>query len=159
MLDAEFVADCPYGPEALLFDEILEIDREASRLVARMPTHDTLPLTRDQRAHPLRHPRHVSGGLIIHATGMLGFAHGYYLLGLRHAQGWIAYGTNIHAARFRKMGQIGAPLRLEITATSVRRIRGAMVARYQFRFEQCGELVYEGDQSALWSQVAERAAG
>jgi hypothetical protein len=158
MLDPDFVADCPYGPDALLFDEILTIDREASRLVARMPTHEALPLTRDQRTHPLRHPRHVSGGLIIHATGMLGFAHGYYILGLRHADGWIAYGTNIHAARFRKMGKIGEPMILSITATSLRRIRGTMVVRYQFRFEQGGDIVYEGDQSALWSQVEERAA-
>ena len=49
MLDPQFVADCPYGPEALLFDEILEIDPAASRLVARMPAHAELPLTRDQR--------------------------------------------------------------------------------------------------------------
>jgi hypothetical protein len=158
MLEPEFVADCPYGPDALLFDEIVEIDRDASRLVARMPTHEALPLTRDQRAHPLRHPRHVAGGLIIHATGMLGFAHGYYLLGLRHADGWIAYGTNIHMARFRKMGQIGAPLRAGITATSIRKIRGTIVARYQFRFEQGADVVYEGDQSAIWSQVGESAA-
>jgi hypothetical protein len=158
MLDPDFVADCPYGPEALLFDDILEVDRDASRLVARMPTHEALPLTRDQRTHPQKHPRHVSGGLIIHATGMLGFAHGYYVLGLRHADGWIAYGTNIHTARFRKMAQIGAPLRCEIVATTVRRIRGSIVGRYRFRFEQDGEVVYEGDQSALWSQVAAQAA-
>ena len=158
MLDPQFVADCPYGPEALLFDEILEIDPAASRLVARMPAHAELPLTRVQRVHPQRHPRHVSGGLIIHATGMLGFAHGYYLLGLRHADGWIAYGTNIHSARFRKMGQMGTPLRCSITATSVRRIRGALVGRYSYRFEQGDEVVYEGDQSALWSQVSESVA-
>ena len=158
MLDPLFVADCPYGPEALLLDEILEIDPAQSRLVASMPTLETAPLTRDQRAHPRRHPRHVSGGLIIHATGMLGFAHGYYLLGLRHAEGWIAYGTNIHSARFRKMGQMGEPLRCSVTATSVRRIRGALVGRYSFRFEQGDDVVYEGDQSAIWSQVAENAA-
>jgi hypothetical protein len=158
MLDPAFVADCPYGPEALLIDEILEIDSEGNRLVARLPTHEGLPLTRDQRAHPVRHPRHVSGGLIIHATGMLGFAHGYYLQGLRHAEGWIAYGTNIHGGRFRKMGQMGEPLRCEVVATSVRRIRGALVVRYRFRFEQGEDVVYEGDQSAIWSQIVDRAA-
>jgi hypothetical protein len=45
VLEAEFVADCPYAPEAILFDEIVEIDRGAGRIVARMPTHDRLPLT------------------------------------------------------------------------------------------------------------------
>jgi len=159
MLDPQFVADCPYGPEALLIDEILEVDVAASRLVARLPAHAELPLTRDQRVHPTRHPRHVSGGLIVHATGMLGFAHGYYVLGLRHAAGWIAYGTNIHSARFRKMGRMGVAIRAEVVATSIRRIRGAIVGRYRFRLEQGDDCIYEGDQSALWSQVDdERAA-
>lgn len=152
-LDPGFVADCPYGPEALLIDDILEIDRATSKLVARMPTSADLPITRDQRAHPERHPRHVSGGLMIHATGILGFAHAYYLLGLRHADGWIGYGTHIHAARFRRMGTIGEPLVLSITATSQRRIKGSILGRYAFQFTQSGEVVYEGDQSAIWSRV------
>jgi hypothetical protein len=61
VLDPQFVADCPYAAEAILFDEILELDRDAGRLVARMPTHDRLPLTDLQRAHPVRHPRQVEG--------------------------------------------------------------------------------------------------
>jgi hypothetical protein len=89
VLDEGFVADCPYAPEAILFEEIVEIDREAGRLVARMPTHDRLPFTALQRAHPRRHPPHVSGAVMIHLTGMLGFAHAYCVLGLRHADGWI----------------------------------------------------------------------
>ena len=87
MLDPRFVADCPYAAEAILFDEITELDREAGRLVARMPTHDRLPLTNLQRADPVRHPRHVSGALMVHLTGMLGFAHAYFVLDLRHADG------------------------------------------------------------------------
>jgi acyl dehydratase len=118
-----------------------------------MPTREDFPLTQDQRAHPVRHPRHVSGGLIIHATGMLGFAHGYYVLDLRHADGWIGYGTHIHEGRFRKMGKIGPAMQLTCAATSVRRIRGAIVARYQFRFEQEGDLVYEGDHTAMFTRV------
>ncbi len=151
-LDPAFVADCPYGPSALLIDEILTIDRDAGSIVARMPTHEDLPLTRDQRVHPDRHPRHVNGALMIHATGMLGFAHAYFLLGLRHADGWIGYGTHVHSGRFRRMGQIGEPMVLACTATSVRRIQGAIAARYTFRFTQGDELVYEGDQSALWAR-------
>ena len=130
------------------------LDPAASRVRARMPTHAGLPLTRDQRAHPERHPRHVSGGLMIHMTGIVGFVHAYYVLGMRHADGWIGYGTHIHGGRFRKMGAIGAPMELEATATSVRRIRGAVVARYQLRFEQDGAPVYEGDHTAIFTRVA-----
>lgn len=153
VLDPAFVADCPYGPGGLLIDDIVHVDREASTVVATMPTHEDLPLTREQRAHPERHPRHVSGALMIHATGMLGFAHGYFVLDLRHADGWIGYGTHIHEGRFRRLGRIGPPLVLSCTATSVRKIRGSILARYQFRFEQEGDLVYEGDQTALFSRV------
>src|SRR5687768_3882833 len=85
VLDPAFVADCPYAPSALLIDDIVAIDREASAIVARMATTAEQPLTRDQRADPVRHPRHVSGALMIHATGILGFAHAYHILELRHA--------------------------------------------------------------------------
>lgn len=152
-LAADFVADCPYGPGGLLIDDIVRVDREASTVVARMPTSAELPITREQRAHPERHPQHVSGGLIVHVTGIMGFAHGYFVLDLRHADGWIGYGTHIHGARFRKMGRIGPPLLLACTATSVRKMRGALIVRYTFRFEQEDDVVYEGDQTAFWSRV------
>jgi len=135
VLDEGFVADCPYAPDAILFDEILELDRDAGRVVARMPTHEGLPLTDRQRVHPRRHPRHVSGALMVHLTGMLGFAHAYYVLGLRHADG------------------IGPPLRLECRATRVRRIQGSVYVRYAFRFEQEGKVVYESEQGAVWRCV------
>ncbi len=154
MLDPEFVADCPYRPEALIFDEILEMDREAGRLLARMPTHEGLPLTSLQKADPVRHPRHVSGGLFVHVTGMLGFAHAYYVLGLRHAEGWIGYGAHIHRARYGRLARIGPPVLLEVRGTSVRRIRGSLYVRYDFRFTQEGEVVYESDQGAVWQRVA-----
>jgi hypothetical protein len=155
VLEPAFVADCPYAPEAILFDEIVEIDRGAGRIVARMPTHDRLPLTDRQRAHPRRHPRHVSGALMVHLTAMLGFAHAYYVLGLRHADGWIGYGTHIHYARFGRRAVIGPPLRLEGRTTRVRRIRGSVYVRYAFRFEQEGEVVYESEQGAVWHREAE----
>jgi len=153
-LDAAFVADCPYGPGALLIDDVVRVDREASVVVARMPTHADLPITRDQRVHPERHPHHVSGGLMIHATGIVGFVHGYYVLDLRHAEGWSGYGTHIHEGRFRKMAKIGPAMLLTCTASNVRRIRGAIIARYQFRFEQEDEVVYEGEQTAMFTRVA-----
>jgi hypothetical protein len=153
MLPAEFVTDCPYGPGGMLIDDIVSIDRDTNSLVASMPTRADFPLTRDQKVHPERHPHHVSGALMIHATGIVGFAHAYFLLELRHAEGWIGYGTHIHEARFRRMGKIGSPMILRCTATNVRKIKGSILARYKFRFEQDGDLVYEGDQSALWSRI------
>jgi len=153
------VADCPYAPGALLFDEILELDAEAGRVVARMPTHDELPLTALQRAHPERHPRHVSGALMVHATAMLGLAHAYFVLGLRHADGWIGYGTHIAHARYGRLAAIGPPLRLVCQATQVRRIRGAVYVRYRFRFEQEGQAVYESEQGAVFHRTLPAGVG
>lgn len=152
-LDPDFIADCPYLPSALFIDNIISIDRETSTVIASASTHDDLPLVRDQRAHPELHPRHLNGGLMIHMTGMVGFAHAYYLLGLRHADGWIGYGTHVHNGRFRKMGRIGPPIVLNCRATSVRKIKSAIFARYDLRFTQEDEVVYEGDQSAIWTRV------
>jgi 3-hydroxymyristoyl/3-hydroxydecanoyl-(acyl carrier protein) dehydratase len=157
-LDPEFVADCPYGPGGLLLDAILEIDRSAGRVVARMPTHPDLPLTREQRAHPTRHPQHVSGGLMVHMTGMIGFVHAYYVLDLRHSEGWIGYGGRIHSARFRALARPGEPLILECKSKQTRRMPTSVLGRYEFRFYQADKLVYEGDQTALWQRVDESAS-
>jgi hypothetical protein len=156
-IDPAFVADCPYGPGGLLLDEILEIDAAKDRVVGRMPTFDELPLTREQRAHPVRHPRHVSGGLMVHMTGIIAFVHAYYLLGLRHAEGWVGYGAKIHGARFRALAPPGAPMILACTATQKRVTDTSVFARYAFEFSQGKKIVYEGDQSALWTRVAEAA--
>jgi len=153
-LDQEFVADCPYGPGAICIDEIVEIDKEAGIIRARMPTHPDLPLTRDQRAHPVRHPRHVSGGFMVHLTGMLGFMHTYYVLGLRHADGWIGYGGRIYDARFAALAKMGPPLDLELRETKVRQRDNQVFGRYQFRFTQNDLLIYQGDQAAMWMRVS-----
>jgi 3-hydroxymyristoyl/3-hydroxydecanoyl-(acyl carrier protein) dehydratase len=152
-LDPEFVADCPYAPGGLLIDEILAIDRDNGVVRVRMPTHDDLPLTREQRAHEAKHPRHVSGGLMVHMTGMVAFVHSYYVLGLRHADGWIGYGVRIHNARFHALARPGDPLILECKATRVRKTGKNIFAQYEFRFTQGEALVYEGEQSAMWQQM------
>ena len=154
-LEPEFIADCLYGPGAICIDEIVEIDRENGIVRARMTTHPDLPLTRDQRAHPVRHPRHVSGGLMVHLTGILGFMHTYYVLGLRHADGWIGYGGRIYSARFAALAKMGPPLDLELRATKVRQRANQAFGRYEFRFTQDGTLIYEGDQAATWMRVIE----
>ncbi len=158
-LDPDFVADCPYGPGGLLLDEVLEIDREGKgRVVARMPTHDELPLTREQRAHPVRHPRHVSGGLIVHMTGMVGFVHAYYVLGLRHSKGWVGYGGRIHSGKYLALAPPGEPIVISCTATQVRTMQKSVFARYLFTFTQGGKTIYEGDQSAMWVRPDEAVA-
>lgn len=154
-MDPDFVADCPYGPGGLLIDDILEIDREKGRVVARMPTHEDLPLTREQRAHPVRHPRHVSGGLMVHMTGMVGFVHAYYVLGLRHADGWVGYGGRIHLAKFLALASMGEPLILEGEAKQVRKMQKSVFCRYSFVFTQGKTRIYEGDQSAMWMRPDE----
>ncbi len=154
MLDPAFVADCPYGPGGLLIDDVITIDREKSFVAARMPTHDDLPLTREQRAHPVFHPRHVSGGLMVHMTGMVGFVHAYYVLDLRHSEGWIGYGGRIHSCRFKALAKPGDPLILECRAKQMRRTPKQILARYDLRFLQNEVVVYEGDQTALWMKVS-----
>jgi 3-hydroxymyristoyl/3-hydroxydecanoyl-(acyl carrier protein) dehydratase len=152
-LDPEFVADCPYGPGGLLIDEILTVDHENNIVRARMPTHEDLPLTREQRAHEHFHPRHVSGGLMVHMTGMVAFIHSYYVLGLRHADGWIGYGVRISNARFHTIARTGEPMILECRATKIRKTGTNIFAQYTFRFTQGEALVYEGAQTAMWQQV------
>ncbi len=157
-LEPAFVEDCPYGAEGILIDKILEVDPQRSRIVARMPSHEDLPITRTQKVHPLRHPRHVSGGLMIHATGIVGFAHAYYVLGLRHADGWIGYGARIHSARFHAIAGPGEPIVIDCTATKLRRGERRVLGRYSFRFTQGETLVYEGDQTAFFMKVVEGEA-
>jgi hypothetical protein len=157
-LDQAFIDDCPYAPDALFLDEVLELDREASRVVATMNVHEHLPLTRSQRVHPLKHPRHVSGGLMVHVTGMLGFLHAYYVFDLRHADGWIGYGAKIHGVRYHALAKMGEPLLLTAQTTRVRKGTRNIVARYTFTFKQGDAVVYEGDQTAMWLQIDESGA-
>ncbi len=156
MLDPEFVADCPYGPNGLLLDDIIRVDETESLVVASMPTHADLPLTREQRNHPTLHPPHVSGGLMVHMTGMVGFAHAYFVLGLRHRDGWIGYGARIHSARFHALASPGERILIECKATRMRRGSTNVLARYAFRFHQNETLVYEGDQTALWIDASKK---
>lgn len=151
--DEAFLADCFYDPEVLLFDALLAVDREASRVACRMPTLETLPFTRSQRADPVRHPRHVSGAVLVHATGMLGYVHAYEVMGLRHREGWVGFGTHIHSAAFRKLVPPGTPIIAECTAKKIRSGRTRHLVRYAFRFEHEGDVCYESEQTAMWVNV------
>ena len=154
-LDPDFVADCPCGPGGILIDEVLDVDREAGVVKARMETRPDLPITSAQRAHPVLHPRHVSGGLMVHISGIMGFVHAYYVLDLRHADGWIGYGGRIYDAKFMNLAKMGPPLDLEVRATKVRQTADKAFGRYEFRFTQDGTVVYNGDQAAMWMRIIE----
>lgn len=153
-----FLADLPYDPEVLFFDRILELDPEKSLVRCRMPTDRALPFTTSQRADPVRHPRHVAGAVMVHATGMLGFVHAYYLMGLRHHEGWVGYGTHIHRVVFRKLVPPGAPIEATCVATRSRKGRTRYMVRYGFEFRHEGDICYEGDQSAVWMLTGEGAS-
>lgn len=154
-LEQAFIDDCPYGPGGLLIDDVLEVDAERGYVKCTMPAHSDLPLTREQRVHPVRHPQHVSGGLMVHMTGMVGFVHAYYVLGLRHSEGWIGYGAKIHSAKFHNLARMGEKLVLEGWTTQLRKGTMRSFARYTLKFSQGGKLVYEGDQAAMWLRVIE----
>ena len=156
-LDPAFVADCPYGPGGLLIDELLEVNLEQSMVRVQMPAHAELPLTREQRNHPVRHPAHVSGGPMVHMTGMVGFVHAYYVFNLRHTEGWVGYGVRIHHARFHNLAAMDTPLVLKGWTTHARKSVDKILARYSFEFTQGSKLIYEGDQTALWTKVKDPA--
>lgn len=148
--DEAFLRDCPYDPSVLFCDQLISIDAEKSQVVCRIPTSDAMPFTDKQRAHPKRHPRHVAGAVMVHASGMLGFVHAYYLLGLRHEDGWIGYGTHLHKVVFRKLVPPGEPIIATCTATRTRLLQGRYFVRYSFDYRHEGDLCYEGDQTAVW---------
>lgn len=151
--DEAFLADLPYDPEVLLFDEIVELNREENLVVCRMPTDRPLPFTVSQRAHPIRHPRHVAGGTLVHASGMLGFVHAYYLHGMRHADGWIGYGTHIYQVVFRKLVPPGEPIIASCKEVKARRGTTRHFVKYSFEFRHEGDICYQGEQSALWTKI------
>jgi 3-hydroxymyristoyl/3-hydroxydecanoyl-(acyl carrier protein) dehydratase len=152
-LEQAFLDDAPYAPEAMFFDEVKEINIEASRVAVAMTVTEHLPLVSLQRAHPKKHPQHLNGGLMIHLTGMLGLFHAYYVFGLRHAEGWIGYGAKIHSARFLALAPPGQRLELVCQGTRSRKSNDSILGRYEFKFFYGDTMVYEGDQTAMWMKT------
>lgn len=65
------------------------------------------------------------------------------------------YGARIHSARFGQLALTGVPLLLlRGWTTSLRRGPDRVVARYRFEFSQGEALVYQGDQTAMWTRLA-----
>ena len=138
-----------YREEAFLVDEIVRVDRDACALEARLDTVRPLPYSDAQRTSP-GHPAHVSAAEILMATGSLGCLHAWLFHGCHWDEGWTGFGNRIHRADFRRLVRRGPPLVLHSRETKRRIGPRRVVLRYEFRFEQEGELVYLGDQSAMF---------
>jgi 3-hydroxymyristoyl/3-hydroxydecanoyl-(acyl carrier protein) dehydratase len=148
-----FLDDLPYDPDMMLFDRLEQLDVEKSMVRCRWATAADQPITRLQRNHAVLHPPHVAGALMVHATGILGFIHAYHVLGLRHQEGWIGYGTHMHSAVFRKMVVPGEPIDATCIATRSRIGKVRHFLRYAFEFRHDGDVCYKSEQSAMWLRI------
>jgi hypothetical protein len=145
-----------YTEEAVLVDEITLLDRESRRLEAILDSTRPLPFARCQRAGP-NHPAHVSGAELLMVTGVLGCLHAWFFHGVRWDEGWAGFGNRVHRADFKRLARLGPPIILESRETRTRVGASRVVLRYDFEFRQDDDLVYVGDQSAMF--VKERALG
>ncbi len=144
-----FVDTFLYSADALYVDEITRLDAETRALEAIFDTTRELPLSRCQRTSEL-HPAHVSAAELLMATGGLGCLHAFLFHGCRWDEGWAGFGNRIHRADFKRLATIGPPIVLESKQTRTRVGSRRIVIRYAFRFLQNGEVVYLGDQSAMF---------
>lgn len=144
-----FVDTFLYSDDALFVDEITRVDPESRSLTALLDTTRPLPLARCQRTSAV-HPAHVSAAELLMATGGLGCLHAYLFHGCRWDEGWAGFGNRIHRADFKRLATLGPPIVLESTETRTRVGQRRIVIRYAFRFHQSGEVVYVGDQSAMF---------
>jgi len=153
-----FVDTFLYTADAFFVDAVTRVDRETRSLGAILDTTRPLPFAGCQRASEI-HPAHVSAAELLMATGGLGCLHAFLFHGCRWDEGWAGFGNRIHRADFRRLATLGPPIELESTETRTRVGARRIVIRYAFRFRQSGELVYTGDQSAMFVKGRALAAG
>ena len=151
-----FLATFMYRADAFLVDEVLSADPDARRITARLDTTRELPFARQQRVGP-GHPAHVSGAELVMATGSLGCLHAWFFHGCRWDEGWAGFGNRIHRADFKSLARLGPPLALESVETRTRVGARRVVIRYAFRFTQSGDVVYVGDQTAMFFRDSDLA--
>lgn len=145
-----------YTEEAFLIDEIVRVDAGERSIEARLDTTRALPFAACQRVGP-GHPAHVSGAELVMVTGSLGCLHAWLFHGCRWDEGWAGFGNRIHRADFKRLARLGPPIELQSRETRQRIGPARVVLRYAFEFRQDGELVYVGDQSAMF--VRDRPIG
>lgn len=144
-----FVDTFLYAADALLVDEIRRVEPETRTLTALLDSTRPLPFARCQRTSKI-HPAHVSAAELLMATGSLGCLHAFLFHGCRWDEGWAGFGNRIHRADFKRLAVIGPPVELESSETRTRVGERRIMIRYAFRFRQEGEIVYRGDQSAMF---------
>ena len=83
--------------------------------------------------------------------------HAYFFDGCRWNAGWAGFGNRVHRADFKRLARIGPPIELISWESRTRVGSSRVVIRFGFEFRQEGELVYVGDQSAMF--VKEKAIG
>ena len=98
----------------------------------------------------------MPAAVTIHLTGTLASLLGAYCMDMRATDGWVAYGTHIHSARFPSMGLIGPPVDASIAVLKQRTWRGTTFIRYGFEYLQEGREVYMAEHSAAWFQTDHR---
>jgi hypothetical protein len=138
-----------YREEAVLVDEITRVDEQDHRIEARLDSTRALPFAAAQRVSP-NHPGHVSGAEMVMVTGALGCLHAWLFHGVRWDEGWAGFGNRIHRADFKRLARLGPPIELVSTETRARVGPARVVLRFAFEFRQAGDLVYVGDQSAMF---------
>lgn len=144
-----------YAEEGFLVDAIQRIDAEARTIEAVLDTRRPLPITAAQRVDA-RHPAHVSGAELLHATGSLGCLHAWFFHGVRWDEGWTGFGNRVHRADFKRLARVGPPLRMTSRETRAREGAKRILVRYEFHFWQRPRpdadeaLVYYGDQTAMF---------
>jgi len=150
----DFESECLYARPHWYLHDVLEIDREAHRVVGWLDTARIGALVDAQIAWP-GHEKHLPGAVAIQMTGTLANLHAVYCMDLRPSQGWVGYGTHIKSGRFPRLGRIGPPVIATAEATRRRMIRGTWFIDYAFRYEQEDALVYESIQVAAWGRAPE----
>jgi hypothetical protein len=138
-----------YDGEAFLVDEITRLDLDEHEIEGRLSSTRPLPYSDLQRTSP-RHPAHVAAEDLIMVTGCLGFLHAWFFHGCRWNEGWVGFGNRIHRADFKRLVRRGPELQLCSRETRVRAGPRRVVVRYEFNFFQEDELVYFGDQTAIF---------
>jgi 3-hydroxymyristoyl/3-hydroxydecanoyl-(acyl carrier protein) dehydratase len=152
-LPDDFAAEALYAADAWFVHGLREIDAASRRVVAHMDTTRLGPLVDAQR-EVSGHQKHVPAAMVIQATGTMGQLYAVYALGLRATEGWSGYGTHIREARFHRMGLIGPPITVSVTATKQRQMMGTWFCEFDFAFVQDGQPVYTSKQSAAWRKLS-----
>ena len=147
-LPPDFASEAMYDESAWFVTDVT-FDDDAGAVVATCDTTKLGPLVRAQHVWP-NHPKHFPGAVAIQITGTLGQLWATYVRGLRATEGWVGFGTHLHQAKFRKLGEIGPPVRCVGTLISEREVWGTVFTRFSFRFTQQGDEIFRSEQTAAW---------